>query len=297
MKTIKIEPRVGDPSIKKHRTPFSGIKFAWCSKSHQGSKFHNCRETFVYCMKKKIKPDIYDYNIEEDINIDKLRILVYMKKKLRTKKEAGEYNDQADGFMENALKAIHFFERYAGWKPTSEVYKVDMGLSFKCYTYMFEADSKWIKNPYMISLFTLLIRCGKFSEIGNIRNYAHFAKISKMLLHGKRKAIKERAERRRKKLHHPKEETSRFLKWPCPDNTDTEYLYYVACKLDIILNNYDDLLGSKKIKAMFNYSAISEGIVSLCRDLSVIRKVRIQLRELCIAKNIPLKTRIPDYKA
>lgn len=145
------------------------------------------------------------------IYTNKLRILARINVNMRTaveKKVSSKsryvlyLNSSYDNKMLAGLKILNLYEKEYGW-PLTKAYKlfVPCGgeklrsggekLGNKCtLVYMFIGSSKWAISAPTISLFFLLIRCGKFftsSKFSKCNNTAEFVKMfkSKVSIHSR----------------------------------------------------------------------------------------------------------------
>jgi hypothetical protein len=144
------------------------IKFAFLSTPKEGNKqchpFVLCRDFLhdaVRCMIQKNKCQIYgfcyEYGKNPPIDTKYMRMLV-------TRQELEETFSEK---MKQSLKIINHYESIAGWKK-SKLIRVDD--KTKPNTWLFLGPKEWLKSPFLVSMYTFLIRLGdKHGAISNFK--------------------------------------------------------------------------------------------------------------------------------
>ncbi|TET59659.1 MAG: hypothetical protein E3J47_08225 [Candidatus Stahlbacteria bacterium] len=128
--------------------------------------FHSCREGLL----SSISSDL------DTINTDKAHML------LKWDASAGDQSVVTANkllnqkWIEKGVNLLHFYEKMAGW-PLTKIYEVKTGKdSIKVYYFL--SSRRWIKAPYLISLYILLIRIGKLDHFENFKTYDDLVKIT-----------------------------------------------------------------------------------------------------------------------
>ena len=214
-----------DPASLDEIYQQTGIQFAFLSSAKDGLKQCHpwvlCRDFIHDALRSSItktKCSIYGFKYIAGTNpvvsTDKVRMLVRRPElKGATDKKKAVFHEN----MKNALKLVNHFEEVADLETRTELSQIKVPGGAE--VYLFRGSSLWVKAPYLISMFTFLIRLGH----KNIK-----FKDQKDLI---------------KKL---KAQTTKSA----PDN-DQRYLQSSFDKLHIVIDNWRDLFGDEK--AMFNY--------------------------------------------
>jgi len=90
-----------------------------------------------------------------EIDLTKMRMLVSKNGLTSSKKDIDDFTAK----MKSSLQIIKCFEKIAKVKP-SILKKIDTNGSSYTSIYMFIGDKMWIKSPFMVSMYTFLIRLG-----------------------------------------------------------------------------------------------------------------------------------------
>jgi len=109
------------------------------------------------------------------VDTTKLRILVsssYIGRRERAERKIQKFEDS----ISRSKKILNFLEEIAGWFPTRVFAVKDEGLNVGnlTSTFLFIGSGRWIRTPYVLSLYTLLIRLGVFHQFDNFRNQTEF---------------------------------------------------------------------------------------------------------------------------
>jgi len=131
--------------------------------------FHSCREGLISKTSSHL----------DTINTDKAHMLLKwdagssdaLEQKIMTK---NNLNNQK--WIEKGVNLLHFYERMAGW-PLTKIYKVKTNFDDSVKLYYFLSSRRWIKAPYLMSLYILLIRIGKFDYFEDFKTYDDLIKI------------------------------------------------------------------------------------------------------------------------
>jgi hypothetical protein len=86
-------------------------------------------------------------------------------------------------WIENSVRLLHLYERIAGW-PLTKTYKVKTDKD-NIKLYYFLSSRRWIKAPYLMSLYILLIRIGKLEYLDDFKTYDDLTEIVNKLSAGK----------------------------------------------------------------------------------------------------------------
>ncbi len=142
------------------------MQFAFLSAPKDGSEqchpFVLCRDFLhdaVRCMLQKNSCSIYGFRYEygknPPIDLKKIRMLV-------TKKTLEESAEIFQGKMKTGLSLINHYESIAGWRKSKLVKIKDTG---KPNVWLFVGPVGWLKSPFLISMYTFLIRLGDKHEV------------------------------------------------------------------------------------------------------------------------------------
>lgn len=139
--------------------------------------FHTCREGLL----SKISDSL------NHLNTDKAHMLLKWEagstKALETKDLTKNDLDNQK-WIETSLRLLHLYEKMAGW-PLTKMYRVktDNGDNTKLYYCI--SSRRWIKAPYLISLYILLVRIGRFKYLHGFKTEENLADIIGKLNNGK----------------------------------------------------------------------------------------------------------------
>ncbi len=144
-----------------------GLQMALCSPPNEAGEYQKAT-TFVTCKdffqdaaqasylgkKREIFGFKYDPNTAPPLSFDRFRVLI-----------GNTLDDDMGSKIENVLDFIGQFEKRLHLRRT-KAYKCDPVPDKwkKSGVYMFEGSGRWMQAPPMISLYTLLLRCG-FSHV------------------------------------------------------------------------------------------------------------------------------------
>jgi hypothetical protein len=133
-------------------------------KTHSG--FHTCRESLIGQVSDNL----------DSLKTDKTHVL------LRWDSGAGDEKKQAANalrnqkWIEKSIKLLHIYEKIAGW-PLTKPYKIKTENGDSTKLYYFLSSRRWIKAPYLLSLYLLLIRLCKLDHIDGFKTHNDFTKI------------------------------------------------------------------------------------------------------------------------
>lgn len=233
------------------------LKFAFLSPPRHGSKqchvFAKCRDFLhdaVRCAIQKTDMSLYSFVFKHDknppIDLRAIRMLV-CKDNCSSAKAQKEWDEKMDA----ALKLLNHYEGLAGSVKSKVVRIAD-----KKGHWLFTGPSWWMKSPYLISMYTFLIRLGD--------RKIEFADDEELKV--KLKAIS-------------------IGKKDKNDN-DVGYLLSTWDKMSIVIKNRAKLFGPKldpiftkadiTIDSFHNYC----GIVSLCQSNTLVPEVNAKLKKL-----------------
>lgn len=262
--------------------------FALCTRDkdnvfHQTTRLTTCREN-VICRAKRFffgippSPGPYNARPATENATDRTRVLIYFKWGVEPSEEATTVN-RIESALKNAKNILHYFEK-VGHLKRSQLYKADHKLTDSDRIYLFEGSGEWIKYPYMLSLYMLLIRCGRFMEVGKFRTCDQFVKNCGILRD------------KHLKLKNTKEYLDEFYRFPSGEDRDVEYLYQVADKMMLLMENRKKLFRSVKPKELYKISTGEHGITNFCKgELTgheLNRSITDRLIELCNLHKVTL---------
>jgi len=166
--------------------------FAWRYANGEIGDSHSCRECFIGDMAGAYLGQPYSPSLFQ-FNTNKTEVVVHqhiswLKSLLSKEADAGEkMAKEAHLAMFRGLRLIHHFEKLASW-PRTKLYEVEAEeAEEEDIIYLFSGDKRWQRTPYTISLYTLLIRLGRWKEFENVKSHIDFTRACEKIykLHGK----------------------------------------------------------------------------------------------------------------
>jgi hypothetical protein len=166
-KTLKVEWYVKDKTTSLSEIyQKTGMVFSFVSSAAEGLKqchtWVKCRDFLHDAVRVQITDkqcSIYGFRFSKGVNppidLAKMRMLVSKNALKDSKEDLITFNLQ----IKSGLKIIRCFEKVAGVKPSVLKTINTDGSSYKA-IYMFIGDGMWMKSPFMVSLYTFLIRLG-----------------------------------------------------------------------------------------------------------------------------------------
>lgn len=132
------------------------------------NRFHTCREGLI--------GEIYK-NLDK-INTDKTHMLL--------KWDSGATDDQKQvdndlanqRWIEDSIKLLHIYESIAKW-PLTKPYRVKTENGDRTKLYYFLSSRRWIKAPYLMSLYVLMIRLCRNELFTDFKTHDDLIKIGK----------------------------------------------------------------------------------------------------------------------
>lgn len=258
----------------KRITGLSTTYFAFCSlinkrgferkRLTQVCNWTNCRESLAGYIKDGMTGGMEVYNKRyRFINRNGMRLLTLHSQK------GNKMETLIEGCAERGVKIINFFEEKAGW-PSSKLFRAQSkDIPLNCYVHILFGPKYWMKSPHMISLYTFLLRIGKFKCFDNFKTYKQFITICNGL------------EDRVKKFLDTGLTTPEFHSYPNSGTEDITHLHHVANKIMIILKNQDKLFGERSCKDIYLGSDFYDGITKLCTAKIEDREIKQNFIELC----------------
>lgn len=221
--------------------------------------FHTCREGLVGNMRDSIMG-----NSSTAIKTDKMRMLFrWTLGKNRTHDEA-EHRE----WLNRGLSVLHAYERFAGW-PLTKVYSLDCGKKFDYVkTYYFLSSRRWIKASYLVSLYILMVRLGRNSDLSGFKGAAGFEKLANGLMNKYTAA------------------NGGWNKLPASFNSDVGWLRLTLPYWGVVLKGYPEMFRKMKVTHYWSHDRIndsggaSEGIAYLCDGSTNYKTARKKLLEL-----------------
>ena len=257
METVNI--KFPDSAKMKGQESYNGIQFAFAEKLKAGkyeqtTGWTSCREGTCSQAKRVItgkwkEPSPYS-SCSGKIDYDTVRLLVYFKKTASKKVDKAERDGRIKRYIKCALKILNFFEGM-GHLKLSKAYATKHDLPNSNIVYLFEGSGEWMRTPHLVSLYALLIRCGKFEEFeSKMKNYKDFLKRVKAIS-GDYNANCHGA-------------GSRFRNWPFTHSNDVIYLCKIGPKMQVLMEQRKRIFSKKKKKDHYEKAADStDGIAQL----------------------------------
>lgn len=230
----------------------SGPKGGWC----QCHPFVECRDFLHDAVRAYLNKSVssiysfrYGYNESPPIDLSRMRMLV-TRKGIKEQKIVNALNSK----MNWALKILHSFEKDAGIS-LSRLSKIeDENCKTSNVVWLFTGSSIWLKSPFFVSMYTLLIRLGN-----HIKDF-----------------------------NNDEELYSKMQKF-ATDSDDRDSMYLKDClgKMDKILKNrwqYLEKINGFDSTYFLNYSISNFhdncGIVSLCKGTTPNNELNKRVKEI-----------------
>jgi hypothetical protein len=149
------------------------FQFAFVSSPKVGNKqchpFVQCRDFLHDAVKSHLNKGscsifgfTYRYGKNPPVDMRNMRMLVT---KFNMKEQE---RDEFEKKMECAIKIINHYETIAGW-PKSKLRYV--GNKDRSNVWLFVGSGKWMKSPFLVSMYSFLIRLGdKYKKLGKFRD-------------------------------------------------------------------------------------------------------------------------------
>lgn len=205
----------------------------------------SCRESLTNFIADGFRNNVYSNNCSL-IDKEAMRLLVMFKKE-----GAGRLVKEN---LERGVRIVNFFERKMGWR-LSEISKArDKNIPSHCYIYVLLGPKQWMTSPHMVSLYTLLIRVGRFNDFGRFRTYKKFVDICNGLRDEAIKVLVPGGGCR----------ATRFYNWPDAGFRDIDHLNYVADKIMTVLENRDKIFEGRDCRSLYLRASSYDGITNLC---------------------------------
>lgn len=240
-----------DPKLLKGVPSMTGLGFSPVAPPKDGEILWpagsmGCRERLIPIIRSNIMGDGKEVKIK-DFSTDKLHLLFLYRTALRVN-AAGEVWPEFDStaqllreWVERSVQLVHAAERYAGW-PKTKVYPVEVEGVDNIFPYYFLGSRRWLKAPYLVSLYVLLVRCCR-NEF--LTGYKDLPDAVKLIL-------------------------DKFSKGQSVP-TDNSWLRHTAKYWPVVLKGYPQMFRSKKITYYWSPARLenasygySEGIYKLC---------------------------------
>ncbi|TET59663.1 MAG: hypothetical protein E3J47_08245 [Candidatus Stahlbacteria bacterium] len=217
-----------------------------------GGRFTGCRETFCANIRHKHNGTRSGEGFSE-INTNRLYVLITF---------GGRTSDTGLlDKMTRSLKLVNSFERYHKW-PLSKIKPAnDKRKSVDIPSVLFIANRKWGVSPYLVSLYTLLIRLGKYPWLTDtiVNEADHKTIVAKL-----------------KKVCSAKRNTF----------NDAMHIHKSINMANILISNYDELFKGKSKRYHWSTGKLNsslyynEGISLLAADQSKYKKLQKKCLEL-----------------
>lgn len=225
----------------------SSMLFALCDKPdkrnviHQSHRFVECREEFVRQLIQEVHKNVFTRSVD----ISKLRVLVkrqYGKDILASEKIFKRVRDKFRSDVINGLKILNAFEEHNEWEATHIIDSNHDGVEnqFVC---LLEGSDQWLKAPFMLSLWSLMLRLGT-----NVKTRKNRYKSNKKAM-------------------------DRLLKWSSKSNkTDANHVGNTIKFWDTLMKHYDEIIDNLPKKKLFNTEQWADGVTRLCCNRMVVNE-------------------------
>lgn len=258
METVNIKFPEFDAKGMKAQETFNGVKFAFVRKLGKGkyelaTNWSQCRE--VICgqarevITNKRQKDPYT-QCSGEVDFNTIRLAVFFKKTAQKKAKKEERDSRLKRYIKCSLKLLNFFEDIGHLKK-SKTYAAKHNLSDNNRVYIFEGSGEWMRSQHLISLYSLLIRCGKYEEFENgIKDVKDFLKKIKTISNDYK--------------NHCYDPGARFGKWPFSQHEDAGYLDKIGPRIVVLMKYRKQIFSKKKKIEHFQSSSFnSDGIAQL----------------------------------
>ena len=246
-------------SMKTERS-FNGISFCFVTKKNgvyfQETCWEECRDSNVCkpvnTIKSKNFPSNSPYAVHTyGIDFKKVRIAVWFKRTWKPMNWTEEFRNKIlNGYLSRSAKILSFFERMAGLSP-SKIYEAEIDLPRSSRVFIFEGSGEWMRSPALISLYLLLIRCGKYPEFENLKTHRGFMKTVKVLEENYGDFAK---------LDWHERPKHRMSRWPYSWHRDHSYLKKIGPVLPILMKKRRKIFNKSKKACFLAVQAGYEGI-------------------------------------
>lgn len=261
--------------------------WAFCSKDEKAGFYKQvcvltpCRESLaVYLKDVVVKRSVYAKGFDHNNTVIVCLLLPGKKMFKKVKKQIVTH-------FESSVNLVNFFERQAGFNLTKahNVKLVGGPVGLKAYGRLFIGPKEWIQSPYMLSIYVMLLRLGKFRQFGNIRNYRQFCNRAHELVETMKKFVKRGTKSYEKDL---------FF-WPRCASHDAFHLYHTARLIMPFIKNLDKLFKNRTRESIFTKCEVySDGFSALCLGKTHDSDLNHKFFELCKQKKIKIKDRSLD---
>jgi len=278
MKKIKI--RFSDPQDMRGARSFVRPYMALCGREEDGSLFQlhgwaHCRESIIGYARAKYVNTPYNARCTM-LATDRTRVMLYAKQTTDSAALLSKKRLAFENALKNAVKILNFFEKEGGLK-LSVLYQIEHTLAKSNLAYLIEGSAEWQRAPALLSLYLLLIRCGRFPELGNFTTFDEFIERCTFVI---------------KDFDTNTANLSAYQKanYPCAfptgDPADTDYLRLIANKLLVIMKNRKELFSKTPAKKFYENCSNVDGIYKLCRGSISNKELAENFVELCDAYEI-----------
>jgi len=283
---------------------FNGLKISFCTPPDQKGRirclfyFDGCREGVASFLRTQIEED--DRNsyknkikIKRDVEIDlkRVRLILFLKANDKNAKSTIErFGERKDKEVAIGLKLVNHYEKRLGWLLTKitklqngDILK-DVDIKNTINMYMVVGSSKWLRSPYMLSLYMLLLRLGTRGFKGNFETHEELFKEFETFVNKNNGHYKDANHINYKDANHIKK---KYPMW------------------DILLENHSKFFRDKSINRLYNRkylvnggSGFNEGITKLCSGYSLDLEMNKKFVELCKNNGIhtECKVKVKDAK-
>ena len=132
----------------------------------QHGGFHGCREGLIGTISSELA----------SIKTDKTHMLFKWDSGSNKEEEKNKSILANKKWAEKSIKLLHIYEKIAGW-PLTKPYKVKTDNGEKTLLYYFLGSRRWVKAPYLLSLYILLVRLCKLENFDDFKTHDDLIKI------------------------------------------------------------------------------------------------------------------------
>lgn len=300
LKEVKLKLMASNQEMISAWMPFQDLRFALCTRKDENTVVQQtditiCREILVHSAKTAFIDSASGPYVRTGTDLsksDKTIMMWFSKRNIRAPKDMIKDKGLLERMFRNSLKILNFFESIANFEKTV-LYNAKSDLSDDHLFYVFEGDRQWMNVPYLLSLYGLLIRLGRFQELKDFKTHEEFLINCKRLteefvdLRLAHNSSSEAGIRYREKFH----------SYPDGIIEDLLHVHEVGDKIKMLLENREKLFGDVKRKDLYRVTDEADGITRFCKGYinsdPLLSKLTKRFTELCKENNLKFDKKSP----
>ena len=237
------------------------MAFGTCSKpdeyniSVQVNRFYYCREQIIHHLFNSLGEFSKHGKVSSTaVDLDNCRVIVRRAMHnniLANESKMNKYISKFRSDILNGVKIINAYEEYHQW-PLTTVTKVRHDGSGNQLLYMVVGPSQWLKAPFLVSLWLLMLRMGIVIKT-NYKKYENVEQLDDK--------IKAWCNRRRR-------------------STDLKFITATHSYWHLVMHRYKDIIAGAESEVIWNCNP-TDGIHKLCGNGYSIARVRSNFENIC----------------